>query len=128
MIGSKRRFCLSPGACRIPVGQEGKKQARFCPRLYRCKATASSQLQCSRQNICDLRERKIKGIESQTAKMFDIKQKAREIGDESILAEFEEMFQRENSSAFTYLHLLYVKFIASDAPKKTGTIHARIYS
>ena len=69
-----------------------KKQARFCPRLYRCKATASSQLQCCRQNICDLRERKIKGIESQTAKMFDIKQKAREIGDESILAEFEEMF------------------------------------
>lgn len=55
----------------------------------------TSQLQCCRQNICDLRERKIKGIESQTAKMFDIKQKAREIGDESILTEFEEMLQRD---------------------------------
>ena len=126
-----RRFC-SPGACRIPVGQEGQKQARFCPRLYRCKPTATSQLQCCRQNICVLRERKIKGIQSQSAKMSDIKQKAREIGDESISADFEHMFEQDgcrpkDSSAFTYLHLLYVKFTPSDAPKKTDTIHVRIY-
>ena len=64
--------------------------------------------------------------------MSDIKQKAREIGDESISADFEKMFEQDgcspkDSSAFRYLHLLYVKFTPSDAPKKTGTIHVRIY-
>lgn len=38
----------------------------------------------SRLNICALRDRKIRGIESQKAKMSDIKQKAQDIGDVSI--------------------------------------------
>jgi len=57
----------------------------------------------NRQNICDLRERKIKGIESQTAKMFDIKQKAREIGDESIDARLARV--RESTSLEQYLQI-----------------------
>lgn len=49
----------------------------------------ASDVQLSRLNICDLRDQKIRGIESQKAKMSDIKQKAREIGDERILVEYE---------------------------------------